>query len=96
MRDLLYSKKPVIKSTIGDVKITIQFSNQETQGLRESIVSALTVSYEQRIQGQLSQLLASLEPEQTFMSTTARLNEIRAVIHEMLLHVCIDSMVAIQ
>lgn len=65
MRDLLYSKKPVIKSTIGDVKITIQFSNQETQGLRESIVSALTVSYEQRIQGQLSQLLASLEPEQT-------------------------------
>ena len=30
------------------------------------------------------------------MITTARLNEIRAVIHEMLLHVCIDSMVAIQ
>jgi len=26
MRDLLYSKKPVIKSTIGDVKITIQQS----------------------------------------------------------------------
>ncbi len=65
MRNLLYSEKPVIKSTIGDVKITILFSDQETHGLRENIVSALTVSYEQRIQGQLNQLLTSLEPEQT-------------------------------
>jgi len=52
----------MIETTVGTANVKILFSSEETHGIREAVISALTVSYEQRIQEQLKQLCASLEP----------------------------------
>ena len=58
---------PVIEIVIGDKRIKIRFGNQETQGVREAIMNALTASYEKRIQHQLNLLCDSLEPGQAVL-----------------------------
>lgn len=61
----LLSDTPVIETIVGDINIKIRFGNQETQGVREAIINALTASYEKRIQRELNGLCNSLEPKET-------------------------------
>jgi len=56
------NNRHVIETVVGTANVRILFSSEETHGIREAVISALTVSYEQRIQEQLKQLCASLEP----------------------------------
>ena len=60
----LVGNMPVMKTKIGDAQVEIRFSKQESHGVREALINALTISYEQRIQLQLGRLCDSLEPAQ--------------------------------
>lgn len=53
----------LIEATINDAKIVIRFSHEESHGIREAVINALTSSYEQRVYAHLNRLCLSLEPE---------------------------------